>query len=185
MALGAWALMGLSACSTPVKQPEATWSGRLAWVMTPPLSPASAAEAAAPRSAQFQFELWGDALEGRLEVLSPLGQILARVTWQPGQAELSAPGRQTLRAARLDDLSEPALGEAMPLQALIDWLQGQVWPLAPVSLEAHGFSQLGWHIDTRKAASGRMLAHRPVTPTQAGLRVSVVLDTFPPSPKTP
>ena len=149
----------------------------MAWVLTPALSVGGSS----PRSAQFQFELWGDSLAGQLDVLSPLGQVLARATWKPGQAVLTAPGRETLTAASLDDLSEAALGEAMPLQALVDWLKGQAWPLAPMRLEAQGFSQLGWHIDTRRAPQGRVLAQRPVTATQAGLRVSVVLDP-PPRP---
>ena len=175
--LAAPPLLGLSACGTPRVSAQPAWSGRLAWVLTPALSTGGTP----PRSAQFQFELWGDALAGQLDVLSPLGQVLARVVWKPGEAVMTSPGRDPLTVTRLDDLSEAALGEAMPLQALIDWLQGQAWPLAPMSREEQGFSQLGWHIDTRKVDQGRVLAQRPVTATQAGLRVSVVLDT-PPRP---
>lgn len=100
----------------------------------------------AARSFSAQFELSGTDTEGQLRISTPLGTLLAEARWTPGGASLNT-GRGDTAYPDLDTLSRHALGEALPLQALLSWLRGQAWPLAEVVPDATGFTQLGWRID--------------------------------------
>lgn len=106
------------------------------------------------------FELLGSADRGRLELSSPLGSLVARVRWQPGQAWLTTPeGERDF--ADMDELTAALLGEALPVQALFDWLDGRPWPLAKHEpLPDNGFRQLGWQVDLRRFADGLISAER-------------------------
>jgi outer membrane lipoprotein LolB len=115
------------------------------------------------------FELRGSAARGALDLISPLGLLLAQARWQPGGAELEQ-GGQTQVYASTDELAAMALGQALPLEALFDWLRGRPWPGAPASPTAEGFAQLGWQVDTRALPEGRLLARRD-TPPAVTLRV--------------
>lgn len=94
------------------------------------------------------FELTGDAEAGRLELTSPLGTLVARASWQPGRVLLQTPDQER-RFDDLDALTRELLGEAVPVAALFDWLQGRPWPAAPHQVAAGGFEQLGWRIEPR------------------------------------
>lgn len=106
------------------------------------------------------FELLGTAERGQLELSTPLGSLVARVRWQPGQAWLSTPeGERDF--ADMDELTATLLGEALPVQALFDWLEGRPWPLAAHQpLPENGFRQLGWQVDLRRFADGLISAER-------------------------
>jgi outer membrane lipoprotein LolB len=159
----------LTACATPrpSTQPgETPWtSGRLSVRI----------EAAATQAAQAfsaGFELRGDGDSGELRLISPLGTRLAAARWAPGVAVLQTPqGEQ--RYATLDDLSRQALGEALPLTALADWVKGQPWPGAAYSVNDTGFEQLGWQVLLAKRAEGLIEARRSAPP---GVTVRVRLD---------
>jgi outer membrane lipoprotein LolB len=172
----AWVLLAaalLSACATPrppVQAGEAPWtSGRISVRIE-----ATAAQAAQGVSAAF--ELRGDGDSGELHLISPLGSQLIAARWSPGVAVLNTPqGEQ--RYATLDDLSRQALGEALPLAALPDWLKGRPWPAAPHTIHDAGFEQLGWQVVMSQRPEGLIEARRTAAP---GVTLRVRLD-----PETP
>ena len=112
------------------------------------------------------FELLGSPGDGRLELSTPLGSLVARARWQPGEVLLQTPGEQR-RFEDLDALSREMLGEAVPVAALFDWLRGRPWPQAPsetLPAPAQGFAQLGWQIDLTRHADGLIVATRAAEP---------------------
>jgi outer membrane lipoprotein LolB len=115
------------------------------------------------RSFSAAFELQGNAERGTLQLTSPLGTVLARAQWAPGQALLQT-SQGDSRDNSLDALSERMLGEPMPLAALIEWLHGRPWTGAPVSRLADGFEQLGWRVDLSRFGDGVLVAQRPQLP---------------------
>jgi outer membrane lipoprotein LolB len=115
------------------------------------------------RSFSAAFELQGNADRGTLQLSSPLGTVLARAQWQPGEARLQTSQGESAGAS-LDALSERMLGEPMPLAALIEWLHGRPWGGAPVQRLSDGFEQLGWRIDLSRFGEGVLVAQRPQLP---------------------
>lgn len=152
----------LTGCATPSRpgaapaSPADTLSGRL--------SVRVAAHAGhAERGSTVAFELRGTPAAGELDLSTPLGSIVAQARWTPGEARLVTPqGERQYRD--LDSLSRDALGETVPLAAMFDWLRGRPWPGAASRPEAEGFSQLGWTVDTRQQADGRITARRASPP---------------------
>ena len=158
-ALAALALVLLAACATPPPAPgEAAWtSGRL--------SVRVAATADRPaQSMSAGFELRVDGETGELRLNSPLGTRVASARWAPGLAVLQTPEGER-RFDTLDELSRQALGEALPLPALPDWIAGRPWPAAPHAPPGDGFDQLGWSVLLARQAEGRIEARRQAAPT--------------------
>lgn len=150
--------LGLAGCATrtPATAPPNTLSGRLLLQISP-----QGSEPARQWSAGF--ELRGSAQAGELDLTSPLGTLVAQARWQPGQAEL-AQGGERKRFADLADLSLQLLGEAVPLEALFDWLRGRPWPGASHVQTEAGFTQGGWLVDLTGLSGGTLLARRPAAP---------------------
>ncbi|WP_343627430.1 outer membrane lipoprotein LolB [Roseateles sp.] len=93
------------------------------------------------------FELLGDPTRGQLEMSSPMGSLVARVSWKPGGASVRTPDGER-QYDDIDDLTQDLLGEALPLRALFDWLRGRPWSQAPHRASGDkGFEQLGWQVD--------------------------------------
>jgi outer membrane lipoprotein LolB len=166
--LAAICIAGLAGCATPPRADDSgDWtSGRLSLrVEATPERPAQSMNAA--------FELRGSSQQGELRLVSPLGTQLAAARWQPGVVLLTTPeGEQ--RFATLEALSRQALGEAVPLAALPDWLAGRPWPEAPHRPGPEGFEQLGWQVQTQRRAEGWVSARR-ATPPVVELRVRLEL----------
>ena len=118
------------------------------------------------------FDLRGSSDSGELRLSSALGTRLATATWGPGLARLQTPNGEQ-RFADLDELSYEALGEALPLAALADWLAGRPWPGAPSQADTSGFEQLGWQIDLTRRAEGAVAISRERAPA---VQVRVRLD---------
>jgi outer membrane lipoprotein LolB len=59
-----------------------------------------------------------------LRLLSPLGQTIATIAIQPGQATLVEAGKPPRSADDVDQLTEQALGWPLPVSGLGRWLQG-------------------------------------------------------------
>lgn len=121
------------------------------------------------------FELRGNADDGELRLSTPLGTTLAVAHWGASDARLVTPGGEQ-RFEGLEALSLHAFGEALPLRALPDWLQGRPWaaagaPARPRS-DGPGFEQLGWAIDLARFDAGQWLAWRAAPPV-ARLRVQL------------
>ena len=145
----AWGAVGLifaalGGCATPHITPASAASdtlavaGRLSLVSGPP-------DAQKALYGGFRLELRG-ADSGEFEVFSPLGQMLARARWSPGQAKLND-GRQTQTYASFDAMTRAALGVALPQAALQDWVRGKPASGLPVQHLADGsFEQLGWQV---------------------------------------
>lgn len=112
------------------------------------------------------FELLGSAAAGRLELSTPLGSLMARARWSPGEVLLQTPGEER-RYEDLDALTREMLGEPVPVAALFDWLRGRPWPESPsepLPEPARGFAQLGWQIDLSRFDEGLLLARRNAEP---------------------
>jgi outer membrane lipoprotein LolB len=155
-ALAAAAL--LFGCATPTPQPPAAdlLSGRLSVQVA-----ANGRHAA--RSVSAAFELRGTAEHGELDLSGPLGQTVARARWSPGRAALlTSDGERSF--ADLESLAEEALGERLPLGAVVDWLHGRPWPGAPSRPATQGFEQLGWSVSLARAAEGLIVAERSAPP---------------------
>jgi outer membrane lipoprotein LolB len=129
------------------------------------------------QAGSFSFDLVGSPTAGQFSATSPLGTLLARVTWQANEARVEANGEAdrfaSLEAAMGEFGQRAGLRMALPVAALFAWLRGE--PLAGTASTAtpEGFSQLGWRINTAQARDGRIQADWPGPPA-ATLRV--VLD---------
>lgn len=110
------------------------------------------------------FELRGSALAGELDLSSPLGILVAQARWTPGQAELEQGGERR-RFENLTDLARQLLGEAVPLEALFDWLRGRPWPETSHERTAQGFVQRGWAVDLSGIGHSTLTARREAAPT--------------------
>jgi len=110
------------------------------------------------------FELRGTARAGELDLISPLGTLVAQARWKPGAAELSQ-GAERVRFDSLPDLALRLLGEAVPLEALFDWLRGRPEPQTPHQATTTGFLQQGWAIDLTRLTDGLFIARRTSEPT--------------------
>ena len=94
-----------------------------------------------------------------IQLLSPLGQVVAQIEQRAGRDALLRTGSDTRRAGTMADLTRDALGTAVPVHDLGFWLQGRVDP-------ASGDAEVG-----ARDANGR-----PAQLTHAGW--SVALDDF-------
>ena len=116
----------LAACaSAPPRAPGAAapLSGRL-------LVKVAAAGDAPAQSHSASFELSGDEREGQMRLMGPLGSQVALARWGASGATLQD-AQGTRQFANLVDLADEALGEPIPLGALLHWLQGRPWTGAP------------------------------------------------------
>ncbi len=98
---------------------------------------------------RFHWQQRGD--EVSIDLLSPLGQTLARIRVTPFIAMLERPGQQTQSATSASELTEQMLGWPMPADGLRFWLQGfsasdtGAHPVAP-NAEGAGFHAGGWQV---------------------------------------
>ena len=160
-------LVAVAGCATTT--PNAVDAG--AWTTGRLSLQVAAANNRPAQSWSAAFELRGEAAAGELRLLSPLGTQLVAASWQAGQATLVTPEGQR-RFDNLDQLSQQALGEALPLAALSDWLAGKPWPQAGHQLQADGFEQLGWQVQTNRFSEGWITARRE-SPPRVNLRVKL------------
>lgn len=108
------------------------------------------------QSFSTSFALKGSAQQGELSLFSPLGNTVARLTWNPGLVSLHTASMSTDYAS-LDDLMLQATGTALPVAALFDWLIGTATPVA------------GWQIDLSQQSEGRLTARRTDPATELRL----------------
>jgi outer membrane lipoprotein LolB len=119
----------------------------------------------------------GRASDGDMDLMTLMGSQVARLRWSAQHAELTD-GQGPHHYPSLAALSEAALGEALPLDTLIHWMQGRADPALPVSAgpAPDTFMQLGWLIDTRQLDEKKLSAQRAATPAMRGVRIKVYLD---------
>jgi outer membrane lipoprotein LolB len=156
--LAAFALPVLLAACASVPPPPDQLSGRLSVKV-------DAFGQQPSRSLSASFDLRGDARRGELSLTTPLGTMLARAQWQPGDVRLST-SRGESRHGDLTALAEATFGERIPLGALFDWLRGRPWDqVASHQLGTQrGFEQLGWIIDLARYDEGWIVASRATAP---------------------
>jgi outer membrane lipoprotein LolB len=151
LAVTALALL-LSACATPPRErPLQFWSGRLGLQV----------DSMPPQNVQAAFELQGTPQTGELTLLSPLGGVLARLSWTPKQAVL-ARGNERWTQASVEALAQQLVQTPLPIQALFDWIEGRAVVHA------------GWQPDLSALQAGRIVAQRNQPAPAAQLRI--VLD---------
>lgn len=113
---------------------------------------------------QGAFELEGNAEQGDLRFLTPLGSTAAWIRWSPQGAELLARG-QTRQFGNLAQLVSQAVGADLPIAALFSWLRGQDQAVD------------GWQVDLTGMAEGKIAARRTTPEPITELRL--VLDLSP------
>lgn len=77
-----------------------------------------------PQSAQGRFQWRQRGEDVDIELLSPLGQTLARIRVRAFIATLERPGQAARSASTASELTEEMLGWPMPADGLRFWLQG-------------------------------------------------------------
>lgn len=87
-----------------------------------------------------------------LLISTPLGQGIAEITRREGVYTLVAADRQRFTASDPERLTEQALGYALPLDGLPDWLRGRAQPGVPAESRFDGqrlaeLRQQGWTIE--------------------------------------
>jgi outer membrane lipoprotein LolB len=115
----------------------------------------------------------------RLDLVSPLGQTLAVVTATPSGATLDLPNQPPRNAPEVDTLMEEALGFALPVAGMRDWLHGRPTQGAP----ARATRDLAWQEPSATGAGAAQVPRRIDLARDAGnnpLSVRLVID-----PQTP
>jgi outer membrane lipoprotein LolB len=165
-------VMGIAGCATPrppgLAEDAPRISGRMALKV-------SAYQGAPQRNVNAQFELLGDAAAGELRLVTAIGTTAARAAWSADQVTLST-GDGTRSFTSLQAMSQEALGEAVPLPALFDWLRGRPSdaagaPSAGGASDAR-FVQQGWAVDLSRYSEGWVTITRDAPPA-VNLRVIV------------
>jgi outer membrane lipoprotein LolB len=169
--------------STQQALPRVTgqWEGRLSLKL--------GAFGPAPSSgSQMAFELDVKEGQGNLALATPLGTRMAMVRWRAAasgaavEAQLeTSEGKQNF--ASLEDLTQQLLGEALPLQAMLHWLQGHPAPGLPFDAGAgqnpsmpNTFTQAGWRVDASELSHGRLNAQREASVQQRSVTLRLRLD---------
>ena len=157
---------------TPPVRYSGPWDGRMSLKLA-----AFGQEAA--KGVQLTFDLDGTPAKGTLDLSTPLGTRMASVQWHERMAVLrTSDGERPFDS--LDELTGHVLGEALPIQALMAWLEGGPAPDQPWQGQPEGnrqqFTQAGWQVDLRERDSGYIDAQRPASPSQRGITLRVRID---------
>jgi outer membrane lipoprotein LolB len=147
-------------CATAPGPGPSGAAASLAGRMTVHVDAAPGAEA---RNVTATFDLQGSPEQGKLDLATPLGTVLAQARWSPGRVALVTPQGET-RFSSLDELTREVLGESLPVAALFDWLRGRPWSGAPSKPAQGGFSQLGWDVSLARFDEGLIAAQRAQAP---------------------
>ncbi|MDT3679422.1 MAG: outer membrane lipoprotein LolB [Burkholderiaceae bacterium] len=128
LAAGCAAALLVVGCATPVSAPEVAppggapnfWSGRFAVTYT------EGGYQPREERSSGRFSLRADGDRRELELSSPLGQTLAQVTLDAGEAVLVASDGRQYAAASAETLTEQVFGWRVPIGDLPRWLAGRV-----------------------------------------------------------
>ena len=128
------------------------WQGRLSLRVLQPQ----------PEQFSANFDLHGSAETGELSIISPLGTTLAVARWTPHNAQLLQ-GQKVQDYASMEALTQQLTGAALPLQALLAWLDTDGPPLP------------GWQLTSESPATGRRVFAKREAPLPA-LQLTLLLD---------
>lgn len=153
----AWlALSGLGMLGGCATRPPRTVTESISGRLVVQVAARGTAEA---RQMSATFELRGQSVEGELDLLSPLGTMVAQARWRPEGAEV-ATSEGVRRFNNLSEVARQVLGEPIPLEALADWLRARPWGGLPHTDTDEGFEQAGWKVDLQRAGEGFISAQR-------------------------
>jgi outer membrane lipoprotein LolB len=113
---------------------------------------------------------------------TPLGQGVAEITRREGIYTLTTSNAKRYSASDPTELTEQALGWALPLAGLTDWLQGRPQPGIDAKTRYEGdrlaeLRQLGWHIQYANYDEAKRLPKR-VQLTRGELDIRLVIDEW-------
>lgn len=155
----------VSGCATTPSPYQIPSGDSLAGRLTVKVDSTPASQA---RNVTATFDLQGSPEQGRLDLSTPLGTLLAQARWSPGKVALITAQGET-RFANMDELTREVLGESLPVAALFDWLRGRPWPGAPSTPTAvpaeKSFQQLGWVVSLAHFDEGLIAAKRDLAPS--------------------
>ena len=178
------ALALTGACTTTLPLPSGTRTHRSDVRLGGRLS-VSYRAAGKPESLQGKF-LWvqrGEQID--IELLTPLGQTIARIAIAPGRARIEQSGGDVREAASIDQLTEQTLGWTLPVNGLRYWLQGfmrdargQLTSVAPDqsgTLRGDGWKlrYVSWQADGSTAMPKRIDFTRDTAQSELALRVVI------------
>ena len=178
------ALALTGACTTTLPLPSGTRTYRSDVRLGGRLS-VSYRAAGKPESLQGKF-LWvqrGEQID--IELLTPLGQTIARIAIAPGRARIEQSGGDVREAASIDQLTEQTLGWTLPVNGLRYWLQGfmrdahgQLASVAPDqsrTLRDDGWKlrYVSWQADGSTAMPKRIDFTRDTAQSELALRVVI------------
>ncbi len=140
--LGLALTLALTACiHSPAQEKtlyERGWTGRL-MVESQSTDESLAGAPPATRTTHAHFEWTGDIQTGRLDLLTPLGQVVARAHWSSQGAWLwtsEQTASKGMSFPSLDALIEETLGVPIPVEGLMAWLETRHWPSMSVAASA-------------------------------------------------
>lgn len=99
----------------------------------------------------------------QLDILSPLGQTIARLSADQSGVRLQQ-GERIYEATSAEALTQHTLGWGLPLDNLRFWIHGQPAPNTDYQATASGFRQQGWLIESEPQGSThpqRVILQRP------------------------
>jgi outer membrane lipoprotein LolB len=178
------ALALTGACTTTLPLPSGTRTYRSDVRLGGRLS-VSYRAAGKPESLQGKF-LWvqrGEEID--IELLTPLGQTIARIAIAPGRARIEQSGGDVREAASIDQLTEQMLGWTLPVNGLRYWLQGfmpdargqlaSVTPDQSGTLRGDGWKlrYVSWQADGSTAMPKRIDFTRDTAQSELALRVVI------------
>ena len=126
------------------------WQGRLALRV----------DANPVQSFSAGFELTGNAENGELRLLSPVGSVVVSMHWSPLVAVLQSNG-ETRTFNTVGELAQQATGADLPIAALFQWLNGD------------NTAVMGWQASLDDLANGRLMAQRTEPEPRVELRIAL------------
>ncbi len=165
----------------------------LAGCATPPAAPTRAGELVAtgrvalrvPNDSQIANFTWRDDGEhAALDLGTPLGQTVARLTFDANSAHLQDSSGKETSAGSPEALLQERTGWQLPVQGMRWWLRGKADPATPAQVtptsEGVHISQNGWEIDAtdlRDAGREGKLPWR-IHASQSGLDLKIVVSDW-------
>jgi outer membrane lipoprotein LolB len=160
----------VTACATPVQTPPDTAAAAYQDAAFEVEGRLSATRGADAITANFSWS--HDVGNDRIDLTTPLGGTVARLTGDRDGAKIELSDRRVLRAPSFDALTSDALGLPIPVAGLTAWLNGKPRAGSAHSLtrdaqgRAQSLRQDGWEIeyvyaDERAALPARLLLHYP------------------------
>ncbi|WP_229457776.1 outer membrane lipoprotein LolB [Massilia glaciei] len=127
-----------------------------------------------------------------LDLATPLGQTVARISVTPGSATLTQANQAPRAAADIDSLTRQTLGWSLPVAGLRDWVQGYATDASGARFAASPVRHSvttddGWRLrfvswqdpDAARPVPRRIDAERSATASADALAIRIVLDPQP------